>query len=82
MKLSFNIEKKEIALHADVEKLVDKQLDKKTARPPKKSRYQIRQEEKRKNKELEMKQFLIYMAIMLGLIFVIQIICFIGASVL
>ena len=33
MKLSFDIKKKELSLHADVEKLVDKQLDKKTARP-------------------------------------------------
>lgn len=29
MKLSFDIKKKELSLHADVEKLVDKQLDKK-----------------------------------------------------
>lgn len=79
MKLSFDIKKKELSLHADVEKLVDKQLDKKTARPPKKSRYQIKQEEKRKNKELEMKQTLIYIAMMLGVVVAALIICSIGS---
>ena len=79
MKLSLDIKKKELSLHADVEKLVDKQLDKKTARPPKKSRYQIKQEEKRKNKELEMKQTLIYIAMMLGVVVAALIICSIGS---
>ena len=56
MKLYFNLEKAEAGLEADVEKLVEKGMDQKEKLPPKKTRYQIKQEEKRKTMELEHKQ--------------------------
>jgi len=56
MKLEFNLKKREATLEADVERLVEKGLDNKSKKPEKKTRYQIRQEEKRKNEELKHKQ--------------------------
>ena len=50
MKFNFSLKNKEVNLEADVERLVEKKLDYKAANPDKKTRYQIRQEEKRKNK--------------------------------
>lgn len=79
MKLSFSLKNKEAYLQADVERLVEKGMDQR-AKAPKKTRYQIRQEEKRKNKEQEQKQFMMGMLIMVGLIIVILIVCAIGAS--
>lgn len=80
MKLSFNMQKKEISLNADVETLIDKRLDKRDERPPKKTRYQIRQEEKRKNQELKAKQALIFFAILMGMTLFFFTIALIGAS--
>lgn len=79
MKLSFSLKNKEAMLEADVEKLVEKGMDQRAKNPNKKTRYQIRQEEKRKNKELEQKRFLMGMLLMVGLIIVILIVCAIGA---
>lgn len=56
MKLYFKLKKVEAGLQADVEKLVEKGMDQKEKLPPKKTRYQIKQEEKRKTMELEHKQ--------------------------
>ncbi len=56
MKLSFSLKSKEAKLEADVEKLIEKGMDQKAKNPPKKSRYEIKQEEKRKNAELKHKQ--------------------------
>lgn len=56
MKLKLSLKNKEASLEADVERLVEKGMDQKVSSPPKKTRYQIKQEEKRKNKELEFKQ--------------------------
>ena len=81
MKLSFSLKNKEAMLEADVEKLVEKGMDQRAKNPNKKTRYQIRQEEKRKNKELEQKRFLIGMLLMVGLIVVILIVCAIGARI-
>ena len=59
MKLRFNFKNKEASLEADAEKLIEKKMDYKQENTKrfglKKTRYQIRQEEKRKNKELEHK---------------------------
>ena len=48
MKLRFSLKDKEASLEANVEDLIEKGMD---CDPDKKSRYQIRQEEKRKNRE-------------------------------
>lgn len=56
MKFAFSLQKKEVNIEADVEKIVDKELERRDKRPPRKTRYQIRQEEKRRNAELKHKQ--------------------------
>ena len=81
MKLRFSLKNKEASLEADVEKLVEKGMDQRAKNPNRKTRYQIRQEEKRKNKELEQKQFMMGMLLMVGLIVVILIVCVVGARV-
>ena len=81
MKLRFSLKNKEASLEADVEKLVEKGMDQRAKNPNRKTRYQIRQEEKRKNKELEQKQFMMGMLLMVGLIVVILIVCAVGARV-
>lgn len=53
MQFKFSLKNKEVFLDADVEKLVEKGMDQNAKNPPKKTRYQIKQEEKRKNKELK-----------------------------
>jgi hypothetical protein len=53
MKLSFSLKNKEAKLEADVERLIEKDMDRHSDG---KTRYQIRQEEKRKNAELKHKQ--------------------------
>ena len=81
MKLSFSLKNKEASLEADVEKLVEKGMDQRAKDPNRKTRYQIRQEEKRKNKELEQKRFMMGMLLMVGLIVVILAVCAVGAKV-
>lgn len=66
MKLSFSLKNKEASLEADVERLVEKKMDKDETRPQK-TRYQIKQEEKRKNAELKHKQQMTYLFILVGL---------------
>ena len=56
MKLSFNFKKKEAGLEADVEGLISKKMDIEAKKASGKTRYQIRQEEKRKTKEQKHKQ--------------------------
>ena len=68
MKLRLSLKDKEASLEADVEKLVEKGMDHKAQRPAKKPRYQIKAEEKRKTAELQHKQSLQWMFILLGLI--------------
>ena len=48
MRFKFSLKDKEVSMEADVEKLVEKGMDQKEARPDRKTRYQIKQEEKRK----------------------------------
>ena len=79
MKLNFSFKNKEINLEADVEKLVEKNLDIKSAKPEKKTRYQIKQEEKRKTEAAKHKQQLTWMFIMLGLVAFLAIIAIIGS---
>lgn len=66
MKLSFSLKSKEAKLEADVEKLIEKGMDQKAKNPPRKTRYQIKQEEKRRNAELKHKQNMQILFIGLG----------------
>lgn len=68
MKLSFSLKKQEANLEADIEKLIEKGMDQKEKNPNRKTRYQIRQEEKRKNAELKHKQEMQKMLIGVGLL--------------
>lgn len=81
MKFKFNIKEKEASFDADVERIVEKGLDYKfqNPSPQRKTRYQIKQEEKRKNKEQEQKQFLQGIFAMIAIIIVILIICGLGS---
>ncbi len=86
MKLNFNLKNKEASVEADIEKLIDKNMDIKSNKQPKKTRYQIEQEEKRKNIELEKKQkikeMFIFIGMMMGIVIFIMIICIIGKTFL
>ncbi|MDD2971951.1 MAG: hypothetical protein PHE02_07465 [Lachnospiraceae bacterium] len=74
MKLKLSLKNKEASLEADVEKLVEEGMDQKAKNPPKKTRYQIKQEEKRKNEELKQKQFMQGMFLLLGIVVICAII--------
>ena len=80
MKLSFNLKNKEAKLEADVEGLVEKGMENKAKRPERKTRYQIKQEEKRKNEELRQKHLIQGLLMMAAIIVFVLIICAIGAS--
>ena len=80
MKLKFNLKNKEASFDADIEGIVEKTLEHNSTKPIKKTRYQIRQEEKRKNKELEQKQLMQGVILMACLIVFILLICFIGSK--
>ena len=75
MKFKFSLKNKEISLDADVEKLVEKRMEHNEKHPDKKSKYQIKQEEKRKNEELKHKQQLTYLFIGIGLFVAIIAFC-------
>ena len=68
MKLKVSLKDKEASLEADVEKLVEKGMNYKAQRPEKKTRCQIKAEEKRKNEELKHKQQMQWVFILLGMI--------------
>jgi len=68
MKFKFNLKNKEVDFEADVEGIVAKGIERKEKNPNRKTAYQIRQEEKRKNEELKHKQEMKWMFIMLGLV--------------
>ena len=72
MKLKFSLKTKEASLEADVERLVEKGMDQKLKNPPRKTRYQIKQEEKRKNEELKHKQNLQMLFIGIGVFAVLM----------
>lgn len=74
MKLNFSLKNKEASLEADVEKLVEKGMDQRAVKPEWKTRYQIKQEEKRKNEELKQKHFIQGMLMMLGLVVIMEIV--------
>lgn len=73
MKFKLSLKDKEASLDADVERLVEKGMELNAEKPPKKTRYQIRAEEKRKNEELKHKQRMQAVLIMLGFVIVLLI---------
>ena len=75
MKFKFSLKDKEVNMEADVEKMVEKSLEYKAARPDRKTRYQIRQEEKRKNAELKYKQDMTMILILFGVFFIVIAFC-------
>ena len=79
MKLSFNLKKQEASFEADVEGLVEKSLENKAKNPIKKTRYQLKQEEKRRNEELKHKQEMQKVYICLGIVGVGITICIVMA---
>lgn len=79
MKLKFNIKNKEASLEADVEGLIEKGMERRD-NPNKKTRYQIKQEEKRKNEELKHKQNMQQIYLMIGILVVLFIIIFVMAA--
>lgn len=68
MKFKLNLKNKEVALEANVENIIEKSLERRDKKPDRKTAYQIRQEEKRKNEELKHKQQMQMMYILLGII--------------
>lgn len=84
MKLAFDFKKKEASLKADVEGMIERGLERKEKNPNRKTRYQIRQEEKRKNmelkRELERKQMIQGILMMAGVIVFVLIVCAIGSN--
>lgn len=70
MKLKFSLKEQEVSLEAGVENLVEKSMEQKALQPERKTRYQIKQEEKRKNKELEQKQRMQMVWILMSIVFV------------
>ena len=69
-----------VDIEADVEGIVKTGFGNHSTKPQRKTRYQIRQEEKRKNKELEHKQQMQRMFILLALIVLFLIVGLIARS--
>jgi len=75
MKFKFSLKEQEVSLEAGVENLVEKSMEQKALQPERKTRYQIKQEEKRKNKELEQKQKMQIVWMLMGILGIIILIC-------
>ena len=80
MKFAFNFKKQEASLEADVEGLIKPHIDAKLNNPDRKTRYQIKQEEKRKNAERKHKQDMQKVFILIGLFVALLIFVFIMAA--
>ena len=81
MKFDFSLKDKKMTLNADVEKLVEKKMDLGKDKPQKKTRYQIKQEEKRKMEELKHKQDMQKLYIAIGLFAVLMVVVFVMAAI-
>lgn len=79
MRLKFNIKNKEASLEADVEGLIEKGMERRD-NPNRKTRYQIKQEEKRKNEELKHKQNMQQIYLLIGILAVLFIVVFVMAA--
>lgn len=80
MKFSFNFKKQEASIEADVEGLVKPHIEAKLSNPERKTRYQIKQEEKRRNAELKHKQEMHKIYILIGMFVIIMMIVFVMAA--
>lgn len=80
MKFAFNFKKQEASIEVDVEGLVKPHIEAKLNNPDRKTRYQIKQEEKRKNAELKHKKEMQKVLILLGLFVALMIFVFIMAA--
>ena len=80
MRFAFSLKEKELSVEADIEGIVDKELERRDKKPPRKTRYQIKQEEKRKNEELKHKQQMQNIFLMIGLLVVIIAFCLVAAA--
>lgn len=78
MEFRFSLKDKEASVEADVERLIEKRLDFKEKNPERKTRYQIKQEEKRKNEELKQKQLIQGVCLLAGVVIFVLVICFVG----
>jgi len=81
MKFKLNLKNKEVSLEANVEGIVEKSIEQNNQKPVKKTAYQIRQEEKRKNDEMKHKQQIQMLFVLLGIVILFTIVG-ITASVL
>ncbi len=79
MKFSFNLKNKEANFEADIEGIVNKRFQHKEKISNPKTRYQIKQEEKRKNEELKQQQLVQFVLLMIGIILFFFVICTIGS---
>ena len=68
MKFKFSLKNKEASMEADIEGIVEKSLEYKSNHPERKTSYQIKQEEKRRNEELRNKQQMQYLIILIAII--------------
>lgn len=73
MKLAFNFKKQEASLEADIEGLAKPCIEARMNNPKRKTRYQIKQEEKRKNEELKHKQEMQKTLLLIGCLAVLMI---------
>lgn len=80
MRFVFNFKKKEASIDVDVEGLVKPHMEAKLNNPNRKTRYQIKQEEKRKNAEMKHKQDMQRIYILLGIFVFCMAIAFIMAA--
>lgn len=78
MKFRFNVKNKEASIEADVEGLVEKKMDFNAKAPAKKTRYQIKQEEKRKTEEMRNKQKMKEIYICLGVLAFLAVVIALG----
>ena len=85
MKLKVNLKNKEASIEADAEKIIEKNMDYKheiiSRYGPKKTRYQIKQEELRKNKEQEHKHEMQAIFVCFGILAIIIAFCMVMSFV-
>ena len=79
MKFRLNWKDKETSLETDIEQVIEKGMEQNALKPPKKTRYQIKMEEKRKCEELKHKQEMQKMYLLIGVVVgIIVIVLFFG----
>ena len=79
MKIEFSLKEKKATFDADVEGLIQKSMETKATDTNRKTKYQIKQAEKRKNAELKQKQLMQGIFLLLGLAVLFAIIGIVGS---